>query len=193
MSTLKDVAALAQCSLTTASIVANGRGDEMHISPATQQRVAEAIQQLQYRPDRGAQLLRAGRRRLTIALYWPLDHRTTLLGDRLYNFYSILQQEQEPADPYELLIQTYFSGRLGEMLSPILQGRYDGVIIGGAGEQDLIQLENADISPPCPPQCRKPEVFHRRGQPRPNRLPGRCPHPPKGLPGMRGHPGRRPL
>lgn len=39
MSTLKDVAALAQCSLTTASIVANGRGDEMHISPATQQRV----------------------------------------------------------------------------------------------------------------------------------------------------------
>lgn len=118
MSTLKDVAALAQCSLTTASIVANGRGDEMHISPATQQRVAEAIQQLQYRPDRGAQLLRAGRRRLTIALYWPLDHRTTLLGDRLYNFYSILQQEQEPADPYELLIQTYFSGRLGEMLSP---------------------------------------------------------------------------
>ena len=44
MSTLKDVAALAQCSLTTASIVANGRGDEMHISPATQQRVAEAIQ-----------------------------------------------------------------------------------------------------------------------------------------------------
>ena len=59
MSTLKDVAALAQCSLTTASIVANGRGDEMHISPATQQRVAEAIQQLQYRPDRGAQLLRA--------------------------------------------------------------------------------------------------------------------------------------
>ena len=30
MSTLKDVAALAQCSLTTASIVANGRGDEMH-------------------------------------------------------------------------------------------------------------------------------------------------------------------
>lgn len=86
--------------------------------------------------------------RLTIALYWPLDHRTTLLGDRLYNFYSILQQEQEPADPYELLIQTYFSGRLGEMLSPILQGRYDGVIIGGAGEQDLIQLENADISTP---------------------------------------------
>lgn len=148
MSTLKDVAALAQCSLTTASIVANGRGDEMHISPATQQRVAEAIQQLQYRPDRGAQLLRAGRRRLTIALYWPLDHRTTLLGDRLYIFYSILQQEQEPAGPYELLIQTYFSGRLGEMLSPILQGRYDGVIIGGAGEQDLIQLENADISTP---------------------------------------------
>ena len=34
------------------------------------------------------------------------------------------------------------------MLSPILQGRYDGVIIGGAGEQDLIQLENADISTP---------------------------------------------
>ena len=32
--------------------------------------------------------------------------------------------------------------------SPILQGRYDGVIIGGAGEQDLIQLENADISTP---------------------------------------------
>lgn len=148
MPTLKEVAALAQCSLTTASIVANGRGDEMHISPATQQRVTEAIRLLRYRPDRTAQLLRSGRRRLTIALYWPLDHRTALLGDRLYNIYSILQQEQDTAEPYELLIQTYFSGRLEESLAPILQGRYDGVIIGGAGEQDLIQLENADISTP---------------------------------------------
>ena len=127
MSTLKDVAALAQCSLTTASIVANGRGDEMHISPATQQRVAEAIQQLQYRPDRGAQLLRAGRRRLTIALYWPLDHRTTLLGDRLYNFYSILQQEHwksnsvgdmEPSEKNEWVCKSIF---LIELECPLYQ------------------------------------------------------------------------
>ena len=145
MSTLKDVAALAQCSLTTASIVANGRGDEMHISPATQQRVAEAIQQLQYRPDRGAQLLRAGRRRLTIALYWPLDRRASYVGRLLGAFQQEhLRQELD----YDLVVNTFREGHLCEEKGLHSHSPYSCAILGGLSPADMDALAQLETDLP---------------------------------------------
>ena len=145
MSTLKDVAALAQCSLTTASIVANGRGDEMHISPATQQRVAEAIQQLQYRPDRGAQLLRAGRRRLTIALYWPLDRRASYVGRLLGAFQQEhLRQELD----YDLVVNTFREGHLCEEKGLHFHSPYSCAILGGLSPADMDALAQLETDLP---------------------------------------------
>jgi LacI family transcriptional regulator len=56
--TLTDVARLAGVSGTTVSYILNGRGEEMRISERTQQRVLDAVAQLDYRPNRSARSLR---------------------------------------------------------------------------------------------------------------------------------------
>jgi len=56
--TLADVARLAGVSGTTVSYILNGRGEEMRISERTQQRVLDAVAELDYRPNRSARSLR---------------------------------------------------------------------------------------------------------------------------------------
>lgn len=56
--TLTDVAQRAGVSVTTASYILNGRSSQMRISPATEQRVQAAMQDLDYRPNRTARTLR---------------------------------------------------------------------------------------------------------------------------------------
>lgn len=56
--TLRDVARVADVSIKTASNVVN---DYPHVRPATRQRVLEAIEQLNYRPNMTARSLRMGR------------------------------------------------------------------------------------------------------------------------------------
>lgn len=60
-STLRDVAALAGVSRTTASYVLNGRSAEMRIATDTQARVRQAVADLDFRPDRTALSLRTNR------------------------------------------------------------------------------------------------------------------------------------
>jgi len=59
--TLRDVAALAGVSRTTASYVLNGRADAMRIAEDTQARVHRAVAELGFRPDRVALSLRTNR------------------------------------------------------------------------------------------------------------------------------------
>lgn len=146
MSTLRDVAKLAGVSVTTASIVATGKSEERRISPETTQKVMTAMQQLQYRPNQTARLLRErAASHPIIGFYWPLDYRTNLLGSRLSNLNSVLLEDQLG---YELVVQTYINNRIEDFIGPVLKGRYDGVIIGAASERDLAQLTQLDISVP---------------------------------------------
>ncbi|WP_019135078.1 LacI family DNA-binding transcriptional regulator [Cellulomonas massiliensis] len=59
--TLADVASAAGVSPTTASLVLSGRGDELRISRAVQQRVRESAEELSYRPNILSLGLRNGR------------------------------------------------------------------------------------------------------------------------------------
>ncbi len=146
MATLKDVANLAQVSLTTASIVASGRGELKRISPATIQRVYEAIEQVHYQPNQNARLLRAkSARSPVLAFYWPLDFRVNILGRRLSNLYGVLLEQDLD---YEIVVQTYFNGHLEDRLAPLITGRYSGAIIAGASDADSLQLEAASLVTP---------------------------------------------
>lgn len=146
MSTLRDVAQLAGVSVTTASIVATGKSDERRISAETTQKVMDAMQQLKYRPNQTARLLRERAvSHPVIGFYWPLDYRTNLLGARLSHLNSVVLEEQLG---YELVVQTYVNNRIEDFIGPVLKGRYDGVIIGAASERDLAQLAVLDISVP---------------------------------------------
>ncbi|MBQ6622646.1 MAG: LacI family DNA-binding transcriptional regulator [Mogibacterium sp.] len=146
MTTLKDVAQRAGCSLTTVSIIANGRGDEMHISSATQERVRALIEEMGYRPNRSAQFLRSRKpAHPVIAFYWPLDHRVNLLGIRLRNLHQVLE---DSGTDCEIVVQTYACDHLKDYLGPLREERYSGAIIGGASERDMIELDKADLALP---------------------------------------------
>lgn len=73
MATIKDVAKQAGVSVTTVSIIINGKAEERKISAATQERVAEAMRDLGYQPNLSARRLRSQENeRPVIAFFWPI-------------------------------------------------------------------------------------------------------------------------
>lgn len=146
MATLKEVAQRAGVSITTVSIIANGKAAEKHISPQTVERVTQVMEELQYRPNNSARQLRSKIvHRPTIGFYWPLDLRTNMLGYRLSHLQSVLLEQDLD---YEIVVQNYFNNRIEDFIAPIEKGRFDGVIIGAASERDVEMLEKMDLRTP---------------------------------------------
>lgn len=146
MSTIRDVAALAGVSTTTVSIVVNGKEKERRIPDETVKKVLAAMNELGYQPNQSARALR-GRKsvRPSIALYWPLDSRNYMLGSRLSN---MQRHMAEKGYDFDLAVKTYTLGNIVEYMQPVLEGRYNGVIIGGANTKDLEMLEALNIRVP---------------------------------------------
>ena len=146
MATLKDVAAAAGVSVTTVSLVANGKGAEGRISEDTIQKVLEVMEQLEYRPNQNARQLRSSAApRTVIGFYWPTDTRSNLLGTRLMHFLDVVQEQ---GLDYEIVVQTYRLRHIGDFLDPVRRGKYDGIIVGASSDADLTQLEEADLKLP---------------------------------------------
>lgn len=146
MPTIKDVARLASTSVSTVSIILTGKAEERKISAETQARVRQAISELGYVPNRGAQNLRTAQRTRSVALFWANDWRSPLLA----RFLNGLDAGSAEADiPVEIVIQPYLSGHLGAHRA--LQGipAFDGIIVGNANEQDLACLREAHPTVPC--------------------------------------------
>lgn len=146
MAILKDVAKLAGVSVTTASVVANGRWEEMRISPSTVQRVLDAMEQLHYLPNQSARQLRLPtQRHIRIAFFWPMDVQDNMLGQRLAHIYSVLMEQELD---YEIIVQTYLNNRIEDFASSLIKGQVDGAIIGATTDKDIVQLERLNISVP---------------------------------------------
>lgn len=58
MASIKDVAAKAQVSISTVSIIINGKSKERKISKETQEKVLNAMKELNYQPNLSAKKLR---------------------------------------------------------------------------------------------------------------------------------------
>ena len=146
MATLKDVAAQAGVSVTTASLILNGKAKEKHISDKTIQLVLEAAEQLQYRPNHSARQLRVKTfSRPRVCFYWPLDVRSNLLGYRLAGLQNALVEQNLD---YELVVQNYYNNHVEDFIAPLTKGYYDAAIIGGASPHDVEMLETMDFSVP---------------------------------------------
>lgn len=146
MATLREVAAQSGVSITTVSLILNGKGKEKHISDATIARVLSIADQLQYRPNQSARHLRINApRRPRVCFYWPLDIRSNLLGERLVGLQSAMIEQNLD---YELIIQSYYNNHIEDFLSPITQGYCDAAIIGAASQQDIATLEQLELSLP---------------------------------------------
>ncbi len=147
MTTLKDVAEKAGVSLTTVSLVANGKAKENRITEATVQRVQATMEELRYAPNQNARLLRSGTRETScIALFWPQDRRPAMLGIRLAHLQqTIFDQSMD----LEIAVQFFRSGQIRDSLTPAILSRFDGMIVGSTTEEDIAQLEEIPLPIPA--------------------------------------------
>lgn len=146
MATIKDVARVSGVSVTTVSIIINGKAQERKISDATCKRVQEAMRDLGYQPNLSARRLRyQGAPKPVIVFFWPIDYRTSILA----SFLNALQLEiKELNFDCELMVQTYENDHLDQYGPLILKNGYSGMIIGASSYLDLEYLES--LSPQMP-------------------------------------------
>lgn len=146
MATLRDVAKAAGVSITTVSLVINGKSEQAHISPQTAQRVLQVVQELDYRANLSARSLRSNAPpRPKLLLFWPMDSRTEILGFRLNNINKALEDLRFDC---ELSVQLYHNGSLEKYVSPLLSGTCNGAIIGGTNQADLEYLDTVTLLMP---------------------------------------------
>lgn len=139
MATIKDVAKAAGVSVTTVSIVINGKAEERAISEATINKIHKAMRELGYQPNLSARRLRTSEKPVpVIAFFWPLDFRVNILASFL-NAFS--REIEESGFDCELVVRTYESDHLDRYDTNIIKNGYNAIIIGACSEKDELHLE----------------------------------------------------
>lgn len=156
MSSIKDVAREANVSISTVSIIVNGKEKERKISDYTVNKVKEAMKKLGYVPNVSAKKLRTNSDRKTIALYWTNDFR----GIMLSQFVSGIENTINELDlNYDLIIYPYKINHLKEEQS-ISQMNYHGAIIANCSNEDLDYLNSINPLVPVTLYNRKSTKYH---------------------------------
>lgn len=146
MATIKDVAKLAGVSVSTVSIVINGQAKTRKVAPETCRKVLEAVEALNYKPSITARRLRnAEETKPTIALYWPLDHRTAFLGSILMGIQNEIKRLNYNCD---VVVCTYLNNELYKEYDLFSKNNYSAAIIGATSLKDMEFLES--IKPHIP-------------------------------------------
>lgn len=146
MSTIKDVAVFAGVSTSTVSFVLNGKAKQMKVSDDTAQKVQDAAARLSYRPSNAARKLRKSvAERPVIALYWPMDSRTSYVSLILD---SIRTEVERLGIECDLVIRGYRNDHLCEQRELEDAYEYDAAIIGATSEQDSAYIETLNPSLP---------------------------------------------
>ena len=144
MVTIKELAAKADVSPTTVSIVLSGKGDERKISQATQKKVFDTAKELGYQPNVSARRLRVqSENTIVIALFWASDFRAPMM----VRFLRGLQEASLKCDKRcEFVIHTYKNDYLSESLLAL--GMCHVAIVGNASEADMKYLERHSLPVP---------------------------------------------
>ncbi|MBA3415469.1 MAG: LacI family DNA-binding transcriptional regulator [Chloroflexia bacterium] len=140
MPTLKQIARHARTSVTTVSLVLNGRDGEHRISAATTRQVQESARLLGYTPNLVARRLRSatGPPPLTIGMLLPEDERLTITVRAVGTIRETLDAwaAERGLESPDLLIETFQGGRLAEIRSLRSNARYNGAIIFSTFPED---------------------------------------------------------
>lgn len=146
MATIKDVAALAGVSISTVSIVLNGKAEERKVAPKTYKKVLDAINTLKYEPNMTARRLRSSEsNKPTIALYWPLDYRTTYLSIILMGIKNEMKKLNYDCD---IVVCTYENDMLSNEFNLSIKNKFSAAIIGATSAKDMEFLESLESQIP---------------------------------------------
>ena len=145
---LKQIAEQAGVSVSTVSIVLNGRGDEMRISAATQARVRECAKNADYTPNVYARKLRKsaeGRNVKVIGVFWSTD----FLDDSMGEFFQNANQAiAEKSYSFEFSIHFFTSGHLSEIRDQMNPWQFNSMLFCGARKEDIDFLETLKLDIP---------------------------------------------
>ena len=143
MATIKDVAKLAGVSISTVSIVINGKAEERKVAAKTYNKVMDAIKTLDYKPNLVARRLKSSDdyNKPVIALYWPLDYRTTFLARILLGLqYEIKRLNFDS----EIVVCTYENNKLFIESDLNSKHKFNAAIIGATSAEDMKYLETLE-------------------------------------------------
>ena len=150
---IREIAKAAGVSSSTVSVVMNGRGDKLRIAKATQQRVRDIAEQLNYTPNIAAKRLRSGVSDETgyvIALFTNLEvlqmNTGAALTSRMIARFVLAARERNIHA--EFVLQPYYPGELSMLHSKLNGNMFSGAIITSASDDDLAFLMNNDFSMP---------------------------------------------
>ena len=147
-SILKQIAEKAKVSVSTVSIVLNGRGDEMRISPATQARVRECAKRADYTPNVYARKLRKsakGNGAKVVGVFWSTDFLDESMGEFFLNAYQTIAEKEYSID---FSIHFFRSGALSEIREQLNPWQFNGMIFCGTRQEDVAFLESLNLDIP---------------------------------------------
>ena len=161
MATIKDVANLAGVSVSTVSVIINGKAEERKISILTKKKVEEAIKQLNYQPSVSARRLRSNESNVyTVGVFWASDFRISFLS----RFISGLQSEiLKLKVPIDIAVCPYRTDKLRQEKRLYSLNTYNAVIIVNSTDIDNEYISNNPIPIPAVLFNRESEIYHTVG------------------------------
>ncbi len=158
MVTIREVAQLAGVSVSTVSIVINGQAAKRKISEKTQEKVRQAISELDFQPSRSARMMRSStNENPLIAIYWALDTRFGYIDQMMTGLQRGLIETGLNAN---FLICPYTPGQLGKETMLFSNYSFQAVIVANTLENDLEFIEDHRIKVPCVLFNRNSQTYH---------------------------------
>ena len=147
--TLKDIATAVGCSSGLVSYVLNGRGDEMRISKAMQQRVIDTARQMKYQSNIHDKSIREGVEYSPMfTFFWPYQVNTNLLNACFAGLHEVQRISQFE---FAIVLQLYETHQLYRYQKYMQANRTNGALIFCASETDRQFLEETHL--PIPTVC----------------------------------------
>lgn len=139
MATIKDIAEKAKVSLSTVSLIINGKASERKISRETEERVLKIMREMHYIPNISAKTMRSGATpEYILALFCSFDFRNTMMTRLLFGIQNMIDKNR---DRIKVIIYPYQSGHLAKEHAHFSGSEFHAAIIANADAKDLNYLK----------------------------------------------------
>lgn len=130
MASIKEIAAKAEVSISTVSLVLNGKAETLRISKETQKKVMEIAESLGYSP-RNKQAA-VPDKVVSIVFFLATNISNMIVGNYMSGYQRALIETSEHIN---ISLQLYEKSKLSECAT-FLEGKFDGAVIMSPGQED---------------------------------------------------------